>query len=93
MTDNATFREEIRVTGSQLVDTVKGLVREGNARRIIIRNEEGKTLLEIPLTFAGLGALLLPTIAALGALAALVTNCTIVVVKKEAPDTTAGDET
>ena len=77
MPDEKTFKEEIKVSGDQLVQTVKKLAHEANIRRLVIKNEEGKTLLEIPLSFGAVGAILLPTIAALGALAALVTNCTI----------------
>jgi hypothetical protein len=77
-------REEHRVPGEKLLDTVKKIVREGNVRRITIRNEDGKTLLEIPLTIGLAGAWLAPTFAAVGAVAALVTNCSIVV--ERAPD-------
>ena len=83
MTDEKTFTEEIKVTGQQLVDTVKKLVREGNVRHLIIKNEKGETLMEIPVTVAAVGALLLPVIAALGALAALLSDCTIVVVRSK----------
>ena len=62
---------------------MKELVHEGNIRRVTIRNEEGKDLIEIPLTWGVVGALLLPVWAAIGALAALVTDCTIVVEKVE----------
>jgi len=82
MVDEKTFTEEIKVTGAQLVETVKKLLHEANIRRIIIKNEKGETLLEIPVTLASVGALLLPIAAALGALAALVNHCTIVVEKK-----------
>jgi len=61
---------------------VKELIRQGNIRRIIIKNEKGETLMEIPLTFAVVGAVVAPILAAVGALAALVTNCTIIVEKK-----------
>ena len=77
MPNDKTFKEEIKVSGDQLVQTVKKLAHEANIRRLVIKNEEGKSLLEIPLSFGAVGAILLPTIAALGALAALVTNCTI----------------
>ena len=83
MTDQHTFEEEIKVTGQQLVDMVKKLVHEVNVRRIIIKNEKGETLLEIPVSVASVGTILLPVLAALGALAALVTHCTIVVVKEK----------
>jgi len=69
--------EEIKVRGDEAIAKIKELVREGNVRRISIRNAEGDTLLEVPLTIGVVGALLAPTLAALGAVAALVTDCTI----------------
>lgn len=75
--------EEHEVSGDDLVAKVKELVHEGNIRRIIIKNEEGKTLIEVPLTLGVVGAVLLPILAAIGAIAALVTDCTIVVEKVE----------
>ena len=81
MSEEKTFTEEIQTTGEQLVTKVRELVHEGNVRRIIVKNEEGRTLIEIPLTLGVVGALLLPVAAALGAIAALVTDCTIVVEK------------
>jgi hypothetical protein len=75
--------EEYSVSGDGVVSKVKELVHEGNVRRLIIRNEEGRTLLEIPLTLGVVGAILLPTWAAIGAVAALVTNCTLVVERYE----------
>jgi len=74
-----TRTEEFAIDGERLVAKVKELIREGNIRRISVRDKEGKTLLEIPLSIGLVGALLLPTLAALGALAALVTECTLVV--------------
>ena len=68
--------EEFKVSGGQLVDKVKELIHEGNVRRIVIK-QDGKTLLEIPLTIAVVGAVLAPILAAVGALAALITDCTI----------------
>ena len=76
-------KEEFTINGEKLVSTIKKLVREGNIRRITIKNKEGKILIEIPLTFGVVGALFLPTLAAIGAIAALVTECTIVVEKVE----------
>lgn len=73
--------EEHKVSGDDLVAKVKELVHEGNIRRISIKNEEGKTLIEVPLTLGVVGAVLLPVLAAIGAIAALVTDCTIVVEK------------
>ena len=81
MTEERTFKEELKVTGDQLVGTVKKLAREANIRRLIIKNEKSEVLMEIPLSVASVGALLLPVVAALGALAALVTHCTIEVHK------------
>jgi hypothetical protein len=83
MNDEKTFTEEFKVSGEQLVDTVKKLVHEANVRRVIIKNEEGKTLIEMPVSIAGVGMILAPIVAAVGAIAALVTNCTIVVVKEK----------
>jgi hypothetical protein len=75
--------DEFRVKGEELLAKVKELIREGNIRRIIIDNEEGRTLIEIPMTIGVVGALLLPALAAVGAVAALVTNCTIRVERRE----------
>ncbi|HEX9122637.1 MAG TPA: DUF4342 domain-containing protein [Actinomycetota bacterium] len=83
MEDKEIHWQEIRVTSDQLVGTVKQLVHEGNVRRIILKNEEGHTFLEIPLTVGVAGAILLPIWAALGAIAALVSGFTIVVEKVE----------
>jgi len=70
--------EELNVSGEKLVSTVKELVHQGNIRRITVKNRDGKSLIEIPLSLGVVGVLLLPTLAALGAIAALVTECTIV---------------
>jgi len=76
-----TFKEELKVSGDQLVNTVKKLVREANVRNLKIKNEKGEELLNIPVTAATVGAILLPVLAAIGALAALVTKCTIEIEK------------
>ena len=76
MSEGKTWTEEIQTTGEELV-------HEGNIRRITIQNEEGKTLIEVPLTLGVVGAVLLPVWAAIGAIAALVADCTIVVEKVE----------
>lgn len=75
--------QEFTVNGDQVVAKVKELIREGNVRRLIIKNEHGATLIEVPLTFGVIGAALLPVFAAIGALAALATRCTIVVEREE----------
>jgi len=81
---NEKFRtEEFRVNGEELIAKVKKLVNEGNIRRITIKNKEGKTVFEIPLTFGVVGALIAPQLAAIGAIAALVTEATVVVEKVE----------
>jgi hypothetical protein len=83
MTEEEVRTEEYQVSGESLVAKVKELVHEGNIRRIIIKNEEGETLIEVPLTLGVVGAVLLPVWAAIGAIAALVADCTIVVEKEE----------
>ena len=74
--------EEFKIDGKDLVEKVKELIHQGNIRRITIKNEAGESILEIPLTWGALGAVLLPTLAAVGAVAALLTKCSIVVEKK-----------
>jgi hypothetical protein len=71
--------EEFKVQGEAVVAKIKELVHEGNIRRIIIKNEEGQTLIEIPLTLGVVGAILLPVWAAIGAIAALAARLTIVI--------------
>jgi DNA-binding Lrp family transcriptional regulator len=81
--EKTTRTEELKITGEELLTTVKELVRQGNIRRITVKNREGKTLVEIPLTLGVVGTLLIPTLAALGAVAALVAECSIVVERIE----------
>jgi hypothetical protein len=71
--------ETFEIKGEDLVKKVKELIHEGNVRRIIIKNKEEKVLVEFPLTVGVVGALLLPALAAVGAIAALVTECSIIV--------------
>lgn len=78
--------ETHRVRGDDLLQTVKRIVKEGNARRIVIKNDEDRVLLEFPLTAGVVGAAFLPVWAAVGAVAALVTNCSIEVERKESAD-------
>ena len=75
--------EEHRVRGDDLVAKVKEIIHQGNVRRIIIKDDEGKTLIEVPLTLGVVGAVLIPVWAAIGAIAALVTKCSIVVERTE----------
>jgi hypothetical protein len=76
-------REEYSVSGSNLVDRVRELLHEGNVTRVIVKDEGGKTLLEIPATVGVVGVVLAPWLAALGVIAALVANCLIVVERRE----------
>ncbi|MCX6796942.1 MAG: DUF4342 domain-containing protein [Candidatus Doudnabacteria bacterium] len=75
--------EEFKVKGEDVLKKIKELIKEGNIRKIILKNEKGKTLVEFPLTWGVVGAALLPIWAAVGAIAALVANLTIVVERKE----------
>jgi hypothetical protein len=83
--ETRTFTEEFRVSGEKVVEKVKELIREGNVRRITLKNDEGKTLIEIPLTIGVIGTLLLPVWAGIGAIAALVANLNIAV-ERAVPD-------
>ena len=74
--------ESFKVTGDEILTKVKEIIKEGNARRIIIKNEKDETIMEFPLTIGAIGAVLAPLFAAIGTLAALATNCTILVEKK-----------
>ena|SRR5690606_16895549 len=82
--------QEFTIDGDEVVAKVKELIHEGNIRRITIKNEEGRTMLEVPLTIGLIGAALLPVLAAIGAAAALATRCTIVV-ERESGAEPAGD--
>ena len=83
MSEEKVRTEEFRVNGEELLGKIKNLVKEGNIRRIIIKNKEGKIVFEIPLTFGVVGALIAPQLAAVGAIAALLTEATVVVEKSE----------
>jgi hypothetical protein len=75
--------EEIKLSGENVIKKLKELVKQGNIRKIIVKDEKDKTLIEFPLTVGAVGAALLPIWAAIGAVIALVTNYTIVVEKRE----------
>lgn len=72
---------EHKIKGESLISKIKELVHQGNIRRIIIKNDEGRTLIEIPLTLGVVGIALAPVWAALGAIAALAADLTVVVEK------------
>lgn len=74
--------EEFKVSGEEILKKVKEIIKEGNARKIILKNEKSESILEIPLTFVVVGAVLLPVLAAVGAIAGILTKCTLVVEKK-----------
>jgi hypothetical protein len=78
-----TYHETFKVSGEELLSKVKEIIKEGNARRIIIKNEKDVTIMEFPLTIGAVGVILAPIFAAVGALAALATHCTIIVEKRE----------
>jgi Domain of unknown function (DUF4342) len=85
MTEQNPRSEEFQFSGDTLLAKVKEIIRAGNIRRIIIKNEDGRVLVDIPLTIGVVGTLLAPQLAAIGAIAALVLKGSIVI-EKEAPD-------
>ena len=76
------MKEEFKVNGEMLLQKIKELVKEGNVRKITIKDKTGNELMSFPLTFGVVGAVLAPILAAVGAIAALVTECTIAVERK-----------
>jgi repressor of nif and glnA expression len=72
-----------RVSGSEIMKKIEEIIHEGNARRIIIKNEKNETILEFPVTVGVIGIVLAPILAAVGALAAIVSNVTIVVERRK----------
>ncbi len=84
MTDNKqSYEESFKVSGDEIISKIKEIIKEGNARRIIIKNEKEVTIMEFPLTVGAIGIVLAPIFAAIGAIAALATDCTIVVEKRK----------
>jgi phage-related minor tail protein len=75
--------EEFKVQGKELLEKVKDLLKEGNIRKITIKDKNNNVILSIPLTFGIIGAVLAPVLAAIGAVAALVTECTISVERRK----------
>ncbi len=82
MTENS-FTEEIRLKGEQLTAKINELIHEGNVRSITIKNKDGRPLIVLPLTIGVIGAVLAPELAAVGAIAAMVTECSITVERSE----------
>lgn len=76
------YKDEFKVSGEELLKKVKELINEGNIRKITIKDKQGNIVINIPLTIGVVGAVLLPALAAVGAIAALLTECTIAVERK-----------
>ncbi len=83
MSDEKFRTEEFRVDGEELLRKIKNVIQEGNIRRVIIKDKDGRVVFEIPLTFGVVGALVAPQLAAIGAIAALLSEATVVVEKTE----------
>jgi hypothetical protein len=79
------FKEEFKVKSEEIIDKIKELIHEGNVRRLIIKDEDGKVYFEIPVTFGVIGAIFAPVLAAVGAVAAMVANLKIEVIREEGP--------
>lgn len=77
----ATIKETFKLKGEHLLNKVKELIEEGNARKITIHDKEGKELMNFPLTLGVVGTVFAPILAAVGALAAIIGECTITVEK------------
>jgi hypothetical protein len=78
--------ESFKVSGDELLSKVKEIIKEGNARKIIIKNEKDEIIMEFPLTIGAIGVVLAPIFAAVGTIAALATHCTIIVEKRNVED-------
>jgi hypothetical protein len=85
-----TFTESFKVAGNQLLDAVKKLLHEGNVRRVIIKHD-GRTIAEFPMTVGVIGAVLAPVLAAVGAIAAVLTECTLEVERVATDDSKKDD--
>jgi hypothetical protein len=83
-----TTKESFNINGENLLNKVKELIREGNIRKITISDKNGKELMTFPLTVGVVGTVFLPILAAVGAMAALITECTISVEREEPADKT-----
>ena len=76
-----------KVNGKDLLNKIEEIIKEGNVRRIVIKNSEGKTYMEIPLSIGVIGVLAAPIVTALGAIAGLIADFSIEIVKKDNGDT------
>ena len=75
--DSSTFKESFKVAADQLVEVVRKVLHEGNVRRVVIKQHDGRTVAEFPMTVGVVGAVIAPVLAAVGALAAVLSECTI----------------
>ena len=89
--DQKSYTEELQVMGEQLLTKVKELLHEGNVRRIIIK-QEGRTIMEFPLTVGVVGVVAAPVLVAIGAISALIAQCSIEVIHSEPPTTSVSEE-
>ena len=85
------YQEELQVMGEQLLTRVKELLHEGNVRRIIIK-QEGRSIMEFPLTVGVVGVVAAPVLVAIGAISALIAQCSIEVVRSETPTSSVIEE-
>ncbi|MEI8232874.1 MAG: DUF4342 domain-containing protein [bacterium] len=76
-------QEEFKVEGKKVVSRVKALIKEGNVRKITVKDNKGKIILSLPVTAGVIGAILLPPLIVVGAIAALITECTITVQREK----------
>ena len=81
-TNDKSTHEYFKVSGDEILTKIKEIIKEGNARKIIIKNEKDETIMEFPLTVGAIGIVLAPIFAAVGTLTALATKCTIIVEKR-----------
>lgn len=83
---NSTFTEEIKTTADKLIETIKELLHEGNVRHIVVKNAQGNTIIEVPVTVGVVGLLVAPVLAAIGAIAVFAADFTIVVTRETPPN-------
>jgi hypothetical protein len=87
MTDVKSFTEELKVEGKELVDTVKRIIHEGNVRRVVVRNADGRTILDIPVNAGVLGAVVFPVLATLATIAVYAARYTLLIERSGPPAT------
>jgi hypothetical protein len=85
MSDAKSFTEELKVEGKELVDTVKRIVHEGNVRRVVVRNAEGRTVLDIPVNAGVVGAVVFPIMATLATIAVYAAHYSLIIERSGPP--------